>query len=75
MNINEKIKNNELSSSEIMTSPKSDEPIQAAQVKTKYWVHKDGWIYVGDKIEGARAAKKGEIDTHLETLEAISYSA
>ncbi|GAB7215773.1 hypothetical protein [Dickeya oryzae] len=35
-----------------------------------FWVHPDGWIYIGDKIEGARAATDEEIATHLNaTLE------
>ncbi len=35
------------------------------QVETKFWVHPDEWIYVGDKMEGAREATKEEIDEHL----------
>lgn len=35
------------------------------QVETKYWIHSDGGIYVGDKIKGAREATKEEIDKHL----------
>ncbi|EPP1017526.1 hypothetical protein ACULX4_004114 [Yersinia enterocolitica] len=37
----------------------------AQQVETKFWVHPEGWIYVGDKIEGARVATQEEIDTHM----------
>ncbi|HFR4113123.1 TPA: hypothetical protein ACHVKA_001079 [Yersinia enterocolitica] len=37
----------------------------AQQVETKFWVHPEGWIYVGDQIEGARAATQEEIDTHM----------
>jgi hypothetical protein len=33
-----------------------------------WWIHPDGWIYVGDEIEGARAAKQSEIDEHLATI-------
>ncbi|EKN3946594.1 hypothetical protein RSJ44_003696 [Yersinia enterocolitica] len=35
------------------------------QAETKFWMHPEGWIYVGDKIEGARAATQEEIDTHM----------
>ncbi|WET16730.1 hypothetical protein P2W49_09910 [Yersinia intermedia] len=35
------------------------------QVETKYWIHPDGWIYVGDQIEGAREATQTEVDDHL----------
>ncbi|WP_186370148.1 hypothetical protein [Yersinia bercovieri] len=35
------------------------------QVETEYWIHADGWIYVGDEMEGAREATKEEIDEHL----------
>ncbi|HDM8089859.1 TPA: hypothetical protein PXN44_000641 [Yersinia enterocolitica] len=35
------------------------------KIETKYWIHPDGWIYVGDEIDGAREATKEEIDEHL----------
>lgn len=35
------------------------------QAETKFWVHPDGWIYVGDQIEGAKAATQKEIEEHL----------
>ncbi|CNL41974.1 hypothetical protein [Yersinia aleksiciae] len=35
------------------------------QVETKYWVHPDDWIYVGDVIEGAREATQSEIEEHI----------
>lgn len=31
-----------------------------------FWVHSEGWIYIGDKIEGARAATEEEIAAHLD---------
>ncbi|BCQ40886.1 hypothetical protein ERHA54_34890 [Erwinia rhapontici] len=30
-----------------------------------YWIHPYGFIYIGDQIEGARAATDGEIAAHL----------
>lgn len=38
------------------------------QVETKYWIHPDGWIYVGDQIEGAREATKDEIGVHISKI-------
>ncbi|EON3359397.1 hypothetical protein ACNHFS_004436 [Yersinia enterocolitica] len=38
------------------------------QVETKFWMHPEGWIYVGDQIEGARAATETEIDAHMAKL-------
>ncbi|MFQ6256128.1 hypothetical protein ACLMPK_01265 [Yersinia enterocolitica] len=38
------------------------------QVETKFWVHPDGWVYVGDEMKGARAATQAEIDEHLDTV-------
>ncbi|MGK4422907.1 hypothetical protein ACSMDK_11645 [Yersinia enterocolitica] len=35
------------------------------QVETKYWIHPDGWVYVGDEMDGARVATQAEIDEHL----------
>lgn len=36
----------------------------------EYWIHPDGFIYTGDKIEGARAATDDEIAAHVaETTE------
>lgn len=37
----------------------------AQQAETKFWIHPEGWIYVGDQIEGARAATETEIDAHI----------
>lgn len=31
----------------------------------KYWIHPDGFIYIGDQVEGARAATESEIAAHL----------
>ncbi|MFJ5441768.1 hypothetical protein [Pectobacterium sp. CHL-2024] len=42
--------------------------IKTVPVKLKYWFHVDGFIYVGDKIEGARAATTAEIDEHVSKL-------
>ncbi|HFR4112428.1 TPA: hypothetical protein ACHVKA_000359 [Yersinia enterocolitica] len=38
------------------------------QTEIKFWVHPEGWIYVGDQIEGARAATETEIDAHMAKL-------
>lgn len=40
----------------------------AQQAETKFWIHPDGWIYVGDQIEGARVASQKEIDAHFVKL-------
>ncbi|EKN3982781.1 hypothetical protein RSJ44_001933 [Yersinia enterocolitica] len=40
----------------------------AQQAETKFWIHPEGWIYVGDQIEGARAATETEIDAHMAKL-------
>ncbi|HDZ9831346.1 TPA: hypothetical protein ACYTJQ_000495 [Yersinia enterocolitica] len=48
-----------------MTNIGDEELTVTAPVETKFWVHQDGWIYVGDQIEGARAATEAEIDEHL----------
>ncbi|HFI1945483.1 TPA: hypothetical protein ACPZRO_002438 [Yersinia enterocolitica] len=37
----------------------------AQQAETKFWVHPDDWIYVGDKIDEAREATQSEINAHL----------
>ena len=37
----------------------------AQQAETKFWIHPEGWIYVGDQIEDARAAAQEEIDSHI----------
>ncbi|CRY06367.1 Uncharacterised protein [Yersinia enterocolitica] len=37
-------------------------------VETKFWIHPDGWIYVGDEMEGAREATKEEIDDHISKI-------
>ncbi|WET14593.1 hypothetical protein P2W49_19425 [Yersinia intermedia] len=38
------------------------------QIETKFWIHPDGWIYVGDEMEGAREANKEEIDEHISKI-------
>ncbi|GKX48554.1 hypothetical protein [Pectobacterium carotovorum] len=30
----------------------------------QYWKHKEGWLYIGNKTEGASPATKGEISAH-----------
>ncbi|MBN3093469.1 hypothetical protein H4F39_07165 [Pectobacterium brasiliense] len=50
---------------ELAIATASPEKIKTVPVKLKYWVHADGWIYCGDKIEGARAATAAETDVHL----------
>ncbi|EON3357412.1 hypothetical protein AB9H26_06685 [Yersinia enterocolitica] len=45
-----------------------DAPIVTTPVETKFWIHQEGWIYVGDKIKGARAATEAEVDTHFAKL-------
>ncbi|MBN3068141.1 hypothetical protein [Pectobacterium brasiliense] len=42
--------------------------IKTVPVKLKYWVHADGWIYCGDKTDGARSATTAEIDEHVSKL-------
>lgn len=34
----------------------------------KFWIHPEGWIYTGDKLEGARAATEEEITAHLNAI-------
>ncbi|MBT9186281.1 hypothetical protein ILP31_19535 [Pectobacterium punjabense] len=34
----------------------------------QYWKHKDGWIYIGNEMEGARPATDEEIKTHQRTV-------
>lgn len=38
---------------------------------TQFWIHPDGWIYTGDRIEGARAATEEEISEHLAKNELV----
>lgn len=33
-----------------------------------FWFHPEGWIYIGDEIEGARAATDDEIAAHLNAI-------
>ncbi|CNF25430.1 Uncharacterised protein [Yersinia frederiksenii] len=35
-------------------------------IKIKFYINNDGFIYTGDKIEGAREATEPEIKAHLE---------
>ncbi|CNF18084.1 hypothetical protein [Yersinia intermedia] len=41
-------------------------------IETKFWVHPDGWVYVGDYIEGAREATKEDINTLPTVLNRLS---
>jgi len=34
--------------------------------ETKYWIHKDGWFYQGDKLKGAREATDEEIQAVMD---------
>lgn len=36
--------------------------------KIKFFIHPDGFIYTGDKIEGARDATDEEVATHLAAI-------
>ncbi|ENO8554341.1 hypothetical protein ACTJ5H_002655 [Yersinia enterocolitica] len=49
-----------------MTNIGDEELTVTAPVETKFWVHQEGWIYVGDKIKGARVATQEEIDAHMD---------
>ncbi|MGE4939618.1 hypothetical protein, partial [Yersinia enterocolitica] len=51
---------------ENMTNIGDEELTVTAPVETKFWVHQEGWIYVGDKIKGARVATQEEIDAHMD---------
>ncbi|WP_186372832.1 hypothetical protein [Yersinia alsatica] len=35
-------------------------------IKIKFYINSDGFIYTGDKITGAREATESEIKSHLE---------
>ncbi|EMH1375582.1 hypothetical protein V6B41_000293 [Yersinia enterocolitica] len=37
-------------------------------IEIKFYINADGFIYTGDKIDGAREATESEIKSHLETL-------
>lgn len=37
-------------------------------MEIEFWIHPEGWIYVGDQIEGARAATNEEIRDHLSAI-------
>ncbi|MFJ5441767.1 hypothetical protein [Pectobacterium sp. CHL-2024] len=53
---------------ELAIATAAPEKIKTVTVKLKYWVHADGWIYAGDRIDGARAATAAEIDEHVSKL-------
>ncbi|ELY2861673.1 hypothetical protein SMC83_004199 [Cronobacter sakazakii] len=38
---------------------------------TKYWIHPDGFIYIGDQVESAREATEEEIKSHEEYVKNI----